>query len=514
MLVAERVVPVREGKTPLTVKLTARWVLGFEGGDHEFFDDGEVVCDGARVLHAGTRTDYQADRQEALGNALLAPGFIDLNALADVDTTILGFAGTSPKGAKSWSAGYAASARDVLTRDEMVAAARGAFCQLLLSGITTALPVTSLLFRRWAENGKEFDAIAGLADEVGIRLFLGPSYRSSVTGEEDDGSVGQRADEAAGLAGLADAIDFITRCGESRSGLVSGLLVPSTIETCSDELLLRTAAAAETLNVPFRLHCCQSETEVDLMWRRSGKSSIAHLSDLGVLSKRALLPHAIHLGGPQADPASVRADRAMLRDSGAVVVHCPLVVGRSGRRLESFATFRDEGIRVGIGTDTAPPNMWMNLQLGLAMARWCHSRPPGPADYFRAATVAGAEALRRPDLGRLTAGSSADMVAWDLSSLEAQPVHDPLEALFLMPPGRARHVWVAGRQSVRDGRVVGLDEAELATAMQGIFEVLRRSFSERHRHGQTWRDLFPPTFPERLQTAAKNQGEQLMKPVS
>lgn len=489
----------------MTVKLTARWVLGFEGADHVLFDDGEVVFDGSGVLHAGCRTNYQADRHEALGHVLIAPGFIDLNALADVDTTILGFGGKSPAGAKAWSARYAGSAHDVLTLEEIVTGARGAFCQLLLSGITTALPVTSLLFRRWAESGTEFDAIADLASEVGIRLFLGPSFRSFVNVEEDDGAVGQRADEAAGLAGLADAVDFIERCRESRGGLVSGLLVPSTIETCSDGLLSQTAAASAALGVPFRLHCCQSEAEADLIWRRSGKSSIAHLRELGILSDRALLPHAIHLGGPQADPALVLADRAALRESGAVVVHCPLVAGRSGRRLESFAAFRDEGIRIGIGTDTAPPNMLMNLQLGLATARMSDSCSTGPGDYFRAATLGGADALRRPDLGRLATGSSADIVAWDLSGLEVQPVHDAIEALFLMPPGRATHVWVAGRQVVRDCRLVGIDEAELAGAVQEIFEGLRASFSERNRSALPWPDLFPSSFPVRRKTAAKNE---------
>jgi cytosine/adenosine deaminase-related metal-dependent hydrolase len=164
----------------MTTKLKARWVLGFDGVDHVLFEDGEVVFDAPHVIYVGPSTDRRAEVELPLGRVLIAPGFIDLNALADVDTTILGFGGKSPAGAKAWSTSYATSAYDVLTLDEMVAGARGVFCQLLLSGITTALPVTSLLFRRWAESGREFDAIADLASELGIRLFLGPSFRSFV----------------------------------------------------------------------------------------------------------------------------------------------------------------------------------------------------------------------------------------------------------------------------------------------------------------------------------------------
>lgn len=492
----------------MSVKLTARWVLGFEGDRHVLREDSELVFSGGEIDQVGPRSDMAADQTIDLGNALIAPGFIDLNALADVDTTILGVGARPRPGAKAWSEAYADHPRDVLTPAEQVVSARAAFCQLLLSGVTTALPVTSLLFRRWAESGAEFDAIAALAGELGIRLVLGPSFRSAVNVIADHGAATQQVDDRAGLDGLDDAIAFIERNHGGQDGLVSGLLVPSTIDTCSDELIQRTAEAAERLGVPFRLHCCQSKAEAELIWRRSGKTSIAHLAALGVLSQRALLPHAIDLGGPDADPTLAARDRQALADSAAVVVHCPLVSGRGGRRLETFASFRDQGIRIGLGTDTAPPNMLMNLQTGLWLARLGDPQGVGPADYLCAATLGGSDAIARPDLGRLAKGAAADLVVWDLDALDMQPVHDPVEALFLMPPGlRPRHVWVAGRQSVRDGKVVGVDERGLARSMQEIFEALRDSFAERNREGAAWPTLFPAVFPTERTIKTKNKGE-------
>ncbi len=488
-------------------KLIARWALGHDGSDHVLYENAEVIFDAGFVVRVGPHSDAAADVTHDLGMAFIAPGFVDLNALADVDTTIMGASGTAVPGAKAVKAAHVPVARDVLTTDQMVMSARGAFCQLLLSGITTALPVTSLLFRKWAESSVEFDGIAALAGELGIRLVLGPSYRSAVNVVRADGTEGQVTDEAAGLAGLADAVAFITRQAGSQGGLVSGLLVPSTIETCSDDLIRRTAAAAEALGVPFRLHCCQSHAETVAIWDRAGTSSIGLLRDLGVLSARALLPHAKYLGGLQADAELIRADRAALADSGATVVHCPLVIGRSGRRLDSFGSFAAEGIKVGLGTDTAPPNMLMNLQTGLAMAR-ITDRDTHPTDYLRAATTGGADAIGRGDLGRLCAGSAADIVVWDMAALEVQPVHDPVETLFLMPPGvRPCHVWVAGRQVVRDARVVGADEPALATAMQAIFGLLRDSFASRHPQGLGAAVLFPPSFPASITITPSQQGE-------
>ena len=457
--------------------------------------DGEVLFRGDTILHVGPASDAAADETIDCGEALIAPGFIDLNALADIDTTILGFGGESDRRAKGWSRRYAeAGRRDVLSLSQQVSSARFVFAQLLLSGITTALPVTSLLFRRWAETAEEFSAIAGLAEELGIRLVLGPSFRSAINVVEEDGSGGQYVDDALGQAGLEDAIGFVERSA-GHGPLVSGLLVPSTIETCSDDLLRRTADAARDLDVPFRLHCCQSLAEAQMIWKRSSKTSIGHLAALGVLGERALLPHAVDLGGPARDAALVENDIALLAGSGATVVHCPLVIGRNGRRLESFAKLRAQGIRIGLGTDTAPPDMLMNLQIGLAMARSLDGAATSPADLFRAATTEAANAIGRPDLGRLAKGARADIVVWDLAAPRVMPVFDPLAALFLMPPGgRARDVWVHGRRSVRNHAPVAFDPAGAVPEIARISTLLLDSFAERHAQNMPWQDLFPPTF--------------------
>ncbi|WP_061930272.1 chlorohydrolase family protein [Aureimonas sp. AU22] len=482
-------------------KLSSRWILAFDGNDHVLIENGFVAIEGDRIIkigdaHATAASSHEGWEHRDYGNALIAPGFIDLNALADVDTTILGFGGQRPPLASMWSRSYAQSGRrEVLTRDQRLMSARFAFGQLLLSGITTALPVTSLLFRAWAESVAEFDDIAALADELGLRLLLGPSYRSAVNVAEPDGQVGQLADEEAGLAGLRDALDFARRC-EGAGPLVSPLLVPSTIETCSDELLQRTASAAKDLGIPFRLHCCQSALETRLIWQRSSRSSIGHLAALGVLGNAALLPHALELGGPQRDPNLVLSDFEQLETSGSTVVHCPLVVGRAGRKLESFARMRAKGIRIGLGTDTAPPDMLMNLQMGLAMSRVEDEAAADIPEFVRAATLAGAEAIGRRDLGRLEPGAQADLAVWDLAAFDAQPVFDPLEALFLMPPGRrARDVFVAGRCCVKDHELQAFDVAHASERIAEIFQILLDSFPERHWQNRHWRELFPPSFP-------------------
>ena len=56
-------------------------------------------------------------------------------------------------------------------------------------------------------------------------------------------------------------------------------------------------------------------------------------------------------------------------------------------------------------------------------------------DVFRMATVGGAEALNRLDLGRLAVGCKADSVTDRIVTPKASPVYDPFKFLILTASG-------------------------------------------------------------------------------
>jgi cytosine/adenosine deaminase-related metal-dependent hydrolase len=79
-------------------------------------------------------------------------------------------------------------------------------------------------------------------------------------------------------------------------------------------------------------------------------------------------------------------------------------------------------------------------------------------DVFDAATVGGAKALRRDDIGRLAVGARADIVAIDLKHPSMMPVREPLRSLLVVAAERAvRHVYVDGTPVVADGRLTTID---------------------------------------------------------
>src|SRR5262249_41698738 len=147
----------------------------------------------------------------------------------------------------------------------------------------------------------------------------------------------------------------------------------------------------------------------------------------------------------------------LLADSGTTVIHCPLTSIRHGHILESFDRYREAGVNVALGTDTFPPDMIRVMDYGSNLAKLAQRDQSAgtAAGFFRAATLGGASALGRSDLGRLAPGAKADMIVVDLSPLRTGPIDDPIRTMLYNAGGhQVRTVIVDGNVVVRDGHVV------------------------------------------------------------
>lgn len=350
--------------------ITADWVVGHENGAHVLLPRGEVVFEDGEILFVGHGFAGEVANRIDYGAALIGPGFIDLDALSDLDTTVLGL-DNQPAWQKGrvWPESYMhAGPREMYTPEELRWQKRYAFTRLIANGITTALPIASLFYREWGETWNEFSGAAEAAADLGLRVYLGPAYRSGNTFVKGAGNIAFHFDEARGLAGLAEARRFCETFEDTSDGLVRTMLAPDRIETCTAGLLKETAKIVRNLDVPVRLHCCQSAFEYNSIVEMHGMSPPQWLESLGFLCSRAILPHLTYISG--ANGITYNApDLDILADSGAALAHCPLVMARGGSNVQSFARYRDRGITIGMGTDTHPPDMIANMQVGLMTAR-------------------------------------------------------------------------------------------------------------------------------------------------
>ena len=494
---------------PTTTKLTGAFVIGFDGEDHVIYPDGEVVYQGDTILFVGHDYNQPVDQTINAGLAIVSPGLIDLDALADIDHAILDtWNPPHLDPGLHWSERYFRQHRhDVFTLEEEIFKRRYALVQLILNGITTAMPIAAETYKGWCESYDEFAAVVDIAGELGLRMYLGPSYRSGINVVRADGSRTVLWEDALGEQGLDDAIRFVQDFDGAYDGLIRGCLLPCRIETVTPDLLRRTKQAADELGCHVRLHALQSLVELRLLRQWYNKTPLQLLEELEMLGPRMLIPHGIYIGGPRdtGHPdtgESYRGDLELLAETGTSIIHCPLTSVRYAHALDSFDRYRAAGVNMALGTDSFPPDLIRGMDYGNNLAKLVtgDKSAGSAADYFRAATLGGARALGRDDLGRLAPGAKADMIIIDLSKLRTGPIDDPIRTLLMNSGGADVHtVIINGRTVLQDGvmqngQIPGVDAAQMKADGQHYFAKLKAVYPERDVQQRTVEELFPPSF--------------------
>jgi cytosine/adenosine deaminase-related metal-dependent hydrolase len=143
-------------------------------------------------------------------------------------------------------------------------------------------------------------------------------------------------------------------------------------------------------------------------------------------------------------------------------------------------------------------DMILEMRYGAIMGKLADRNPRAVTarDVFKAATIGGAKALGRKDLGRLSPGAKADIVIVDLKALHVGLVDDPIKTLVYMASQRdVDTVIVDGKMVVEGGRVPGIDEEELARKANAANQKQKLGFVAQHPFGWQADEFFPPSFP-------------------
>ncbi|MGW7686320.1 hypothetical protein ACWGID_36590 [Kribbella sp. NPDC054772] len=130
---------------------------------------GQVEVDGTTISYVGPPRATAAGERVDLGNALLMPGLIDLDAVSDIDHALLD---SWSSRTVEWSPEYAANGRrHTFDADQRRTVRRFAFAQLIAHGITSAMPIASEVHSEWAESYEDAVAMAEEAEALGLRYF-------------------------------------------------------------------------------------------------------------------------------------------------------------------------------------------------------------------------------------------------------------------------------------------------------------------------------------------------------
>ncbi|MGQ0571769.1 MAG: chlorohydrolase family protein [Armatimonadota bacterium] len=460
------------------------WVVAYDGARHRVIPSAEVVFERDRILYAGPRWDGTPARVVEAPGMLISPGFINTHAHIGVDL-MAPFVDVPLSGVRRSRYGPSeayASRRDLppsLSPEEQHVSAEFSLVQMLKCGATTIVDAAGSGPLWWLGNppGDE-ESLLDITARVGARVYASLSYRSGRVYYDRAGNANWFWDEEYGLEGLGKAVDFARRHRGTRGGLGETLLCPHAVDNCSPDLLRATKRAAAEHGLHVQIHCAQYEFEVSRIQEQYGCTPVEHLDRLAFLGPEIILGHTIYVQGHAAVGGDPAGDLRLIAGSGASVAHSPLPFARRGETLQSFARYRAAGVNVAIGCDIWPADIVAEMRLAWFLAKAVDRSPETPTthDVFDAATLGGARALGRDDLGRLAPGATADIVLIDLGRSHIGPVLDPIRALVTCATGQDVHsVWVAGRKVVEEGRALYADDDRLRAGAERVYRSLVRA---------------------------------------
>jgi 5-methylthioadenosine/S-adenosylhomocysteine deaminase len=355
-------------------------------------------------------------------------------------------------------------------------------------GATTIMDVGS-------RNPVELVRVIG---ELGARVYLGPSFKSYSYAFDEAGRIQWDPDPASGEAGLHRAVEFAREYDGAHNGRVRCMLYPAQLDTCSVELLKATRKAADENALRISLHTAMNLIEFHRILREHGRTPLQLLHDIGFLRHDVLLGHCVFHAHHSWAHFPYVDDLELLANSGASVAHAPYKYAKMGIMLESFERYRRLGINIALGTDTFPQDLIAEMRLAGLMCRFAEGsfRVGKASDVFDAATLGGAHALGRDDLGRLAPGARADIVIVDLRGVHFGAVHDPIRSLVEYASGTdIDTVIVDGRTLIEGRRAVALDERALLASVQESGERAWASTADWHWNHATVDEIAPMSYP-------------------
>ncbi len=244
------------------------------------------------------------------------------------------------------------------------------------------------------------------------------------------------------------------------SNLCTTAFAPHAPYTVSDEPLQKISAYSQELQRPVHIHVHETLHEIEQAVEQTGKRPLQRLQELGLVNSLLVAVHATQL---------TDAEITLLAEVGAHIVHCP----ESNLKLASgfcpIAKCLDAGVNVALGTDGAASNNDLDMfgemrtaaLLGKAVAN--DASAVSAMTALRMATINGAKALGLAnEIGSLSIGKAADVIAIDLSQLETQPLYDPVsQIVYAASRQQVTDVWVAGQRLLQQRQLTTLNLAEL-----------------------------------------------------
>jgi cytosine/adenosine deaminase-related metal-dependent hydrolase len=472
----------------VSTKVEASIIIAYDGKTHRILKDGVVVFEDNNISYVGKSYRKPVDNTIDAKGKMVIPGFISLHAHITQSPLSQGMKEDLPRHVPIPGSGTLSPNRWIPEPWMPETMAKSSLYELLRSGVTTLVELGAPDWLGYKES-------VDLLGQSGIRSYVSAGYRS---GKYMDGQLVH--DLEMGYGQMENAASYLMKYEGSYDDRLRFILYPRTVDLCAPELFKESMKLSKEYNVPVETHVAQSIREYKTIKEEYGRNPVEFLYDLGALTPRIILGHCIFISSHRLINENENAPELnLIAKSGATVAHCPWVFARVGRALESYPRYLKRGVKVGLGTDIFPQNMVNEMRWGAIIAKIIDIDSVGGTarDLFNSATIKGADALGRPDLGRIQVGAKADMVLVNLESIRMSPIRDPIRNLVYGATDEdVDTAIIDGKIVVEEGRVLGLDEHEISVKLQKIGDHFIDAIPSRNSEGKTHDMISPLSFPE------------------
>ncbi|MFO7838923.1 MAG: amidohydrolase [Desulfosalsimonadaceae bacterium] len=434
---------------PIDLLVKNGTVLAMDAAD-TLIEDGAVAVAGDCIAGVGAASDFSetgAARVIDAGGGIIMPGLINTHTHAAM-TCFRGLA--DDLDLMSWLNNYIFPAEARLDEEKVYHGAMLACAEMLLSGTTCFTDM--YLFE---------DAVARAAKNAGMRAVVGEvlyDFPSPNYGPIENG------------------FSFTTKLIDKWRGddLITVAVEPHSPYLCAPEILRMAETVSSAYNVPLIIHLAETVGEAEKIRTEYGKSPVAHLGELGLLSPRLLACHCVVLS---------EEDIALLQRHEVKVSHNPESNMKLAAGVAPVPRLLDAGVCVGLGTDGCTSNNNLDMFAEMDTAAKIHkvqSGDPTVVDartVVRMATIEGARALGLDAVtGSLEQGKKADLIVIDTKKPHLTPMYNICSHLVYAAGGAdVATAIINGSPVMEQRRLQNIDADAAMAAVAGIAEEIGRT---------------------------------------
>ena len=258
-------------------------------------------------------------------------------------------------------------------------------------------------------------------------------------------------------AGIKENIDFIKYANSRSDDMLNGMFGMHASFTLSHESLLKCVNAMEGLDAGYHVHVAEGIEDVYDSLNRSGKRVVERLNDYGILGKKTLAVHCIHVNDREIE---------ILKETDTTVINNPESNMGNAVGCAPVIRFFEKGLTVGLGTDGYTSDMFESMKVEniTHKANLCNPNvgfmETGVMAFKNNSKIASK--YFKNEVGILKEGAYADLIVVDYNPLTVMNENNLLGHILFGMTGRSVDTTIInGKVVMKDRKILTVNEDEI-----------------------------------------------------